>query len=362
MADPEPRSGNPASTVGMSGPVPVIALTGYLGAGKTSLLNHLLRRPGARLGVVVNDFGTLNVDAALVTGQVDEAAVISGGCICHLPDAGGLHDALHRLSRPRLRLDAILVEASGVAEPVDLARLIRLGNPKEIRPGGLIEVIDAVEHFHTVDLRPEPPVRYAAATLVVINKTDLLPPTDRDRVLDRIQERVRRRNSHVQIVTARHSRIDPTLVFDTAVDKDPVDELPLAQLVRERHHDHDHDHARAASAELAQPVSPSMLIDLVEDPPSGAYRLKGRVRVRGHRAEQGFAVHVVGSLIHVTPLPEPPPVGELVAIGMHLDEFATQQRLDAVATTPADRPDVAGLRRLHRYRTLSGRRLAQGSG
>src|SRR5690606_33643497 len=64
--------------------VPVIAVTGHLGAGKTSLLNHLLRTPGARLGVVVNDFGTLNVDAALVTGQVDEAASISGGCVCCL--------------------------------------------------------------------------------------------------------------------------------------------------------------------------------------------------------------------------------------------------------------------------------------
>ncbi|WP_018830712.1 CobW family GTP-binding protein [Salinispora tropica] len=354
MADAKIASGNTASTRGVSGRVPVIALTGYLGAGKTSLLNHLLRRPGARVGVVVNDFGTLNVDAALVTGQVDEAAVISGGCICHLPDAGGLLDALHRLSRPRLRLDAILVEASGMAEPVHLARLIRVGSSaKETRPGGLVEVIDAIEHFRTVDLRPEPPIRYAAATLVVINKTDLLPLADRERVLDRIRERVRRRNPHVQVITARHSRIDPMLVFDTAADEDPVDELPLAQLIRESDHDHDHDHARAAAAELTQPVSPSLLIDLVEHPPSGAYRLKGRVRVRGHRAERGFAVHVVGTLIHITPLPEPPLVGELVAIGMHLDQLAAQQRLDAVATTPADRPDVAGLRRLHRYRVLS---------
>lgn len=70
--------------------IPVIALTGYLGAGKTSLLNHVLRAPGARIGVVINDFGELNVDAGLVTGQVDEPASIAGGCICCLPDDGGL--------------------------------------------------------------------------------------------------------------------------------------------------------------------------------------------------------------------------------------------------------------------------------
>jgi G3E family GTPase len=334
--------------------VPVIALTGHLGAGKTSLLNHLLRRPGARLGVVVNDFGTLNVDAALVTGQVDEAEAISGGCVCCLEDAGGLDDALRRLSRPRLRLDAILVESSGLAEPVALARLIGVSAVTGIRPGGLVEVIDAVEHFRTVDRWPEPPARYAAATLVVINKVDLLPPGDRDQVLARIRERVWRRRPGVQIVTARHGRIDPALVFDAATDEDPVDELPLARLIREQSRDRDeHEHARAVSVELARPVSPSALIDLLEDPPAGAYRLKGRVRVHGSRTEQGFAVNVVGTLIHIAPLPAPPPVGELVAIGMRLDQAAARRRLDTVAATPADQPDSAGLRRLRRYRTLS---------
>jgi G3E family GTPase len=336
------------------GRVPVIALTGHLGAGKTSLLNHLLRRPGARLGVVVNDFGALNVDAALVAGHVDDAEAISGGCVCCLEDAGGLDDALHRLSRPRLRLDAILVEASGVAEPIALARLIALSGVSGVRLGGVIEVVDAAEHFRTVDLWPEPPARHAAATLVVINKADLLPAGDRDQVLDRIRERVRQRNPQVQIVTARHGRIDPVLVFDTANDEDPIDELPLAQLMRDQNHGHtDHDQAAAVSVELAGPVSPSLLIDLLEDPPAGAYRLKGRVRVCGTRSELGFVVNVVGSLIHVAPLPAPPPAGELVAIGVRLDRPQAQHRLDAVAGAPADRPDVAGLRRLRRYRRLS---------
>ena len=86
--------------------VPVIALTGYLGAGKTTLLNHLLRTPGARLGVVVNDFGDINVDAALVTGEVDEPASVAGGCLCCMPDAGGLETALERLTAARPDLDA----------------------------------------------------------------------------------------------------------------------------------------------------------------------------------------------------------------------------------------------------------------
>lgn len=337
-----------------SGRVPVVAITGYLGAGKTSLLNHLLRAPGARLGVVVNDFGTLNVDAALVTGQIDEAAAISGGCLCCLPDAGGLDDALERLAHLRLRLDAIIVEASGAADPLTLSRLIRYSGADRVRPGGVVEVIDAVEHFRTVDTWPEPPARYAAATLVVIGKTDLIDPAERDATIDRIAERVRLRNPDVQIVTARQGRIDPALVFDTATEEDPVDELPLARLLREdAHGHHDHDHARAVSTAVAGPVSPTALIDLLEDPPAGAYRIKGRVRVRGARAEQGYAVNLVGRMIHVAPLPEMHDAGELVAIGMHLDPELGRERLRTVAASPAERPDAAGLRRLRRYRRLS---------
>lgn len=121
--------------------IPVVSITGHLGAGKTTLLNHLLRAPGARIGVVVNDFGAINVDAALVAGQIDEAAAISGGCVCCLPDAGGLDEALEKLSDPRLRLDAIIIEASGAADPVALSRLVRSSGAERIRSGGVIEVI-----------------------------------------------------------------------------------------------------------------------------------------------------------------------------------------------------------------------------
>ncbi len=344
--------------------VPVIAVTGYLGSGKTSVVNHLLRRPGARLGVVVNDFGELNVDAALVTGQIDEAAAISGGCLCCLPDAGGLDEALEHLAHPRLRLDAVLLEASGAADPIALARLLRFSGVERIRPGGVVEVIDALEHFRTVDVRPEPPAHYRAATLVVLAKTDLIAPGDREQTVGRISDRVRQCNPHAQIVTARHGRLDPALVFDTAADEDPADQLPIARLAREAameaarevpgdHAEEDHEHARAASVPLPRTGSPTALVDLLERPPSGCYRLKGRIRVRGLRGDRGYLVNVVGTAIHVASLPAPPATGELVAIGMHLDPIDAEQRLRAVARTGSERPDTAGLKRLSRYRRLS---------
>lgn len=332
----------------------MVAVTGHLGAGKTTLLNHLLRRPGARLGVVVNDFGALNVDAALVAGQIDEAASISGGCLCCLPDAGGLEDALERLSHPRLGLDAVIVEASGAADPIVLSRLIRYSGVERVRPGGVVEVVDAVEHFRTVDVRPDPPARYGVATLIVIGKTDLLPQRERDGTVARIADRVRASGSRAHLVVARHGRIDPALVFDVEADEDPADQLPIGRLLREQHADEEpHDHAAAAAVDLPDTISPSALIDLLEGPPAGAYRLKGRVRVRGPRGDRGYLVNLVGSAIHIAPLPEPPRPGELVAIGMHLDAAEALARLEAIQRRSDDRVDAPGLRRLQRYRRLS---------
>ncbi|MFI6424317.1 CobW family GTP-binding protein [Promicromonospora sp. NPDC050880] len=337
----------------MRGRVPVVTLTGHLGAGKTTLLNHLLQQPGARVGVVVNDFGTVNVDAGLVTGQVDEPASIAGGCLCCLPDAGGLDDALEKLTHPRLGLDVVLVEASGIADPVTLSRLIRFSGVERVRPGGVVDVVDAVEHFGTVDRGGAPPARYAVTSLVVVNKTDRLPAAERERTLARIEARVRERNPAAQVVRTSHGRVDPALVYDAASTQDPPDQLPLAALLRDARA-HDHEHADAVTVAAPGPVRPGLLVDLLEDPPPGAYRIKGRVTVDTGRSLRGYVVNVVGRSVHVASAAgrgDGGP-GELVAIGMHLEAGQVRARLER-ALTPAERPDAAGFARLQRHRRLS---------
>lgn len=339
--------------------VPVVVLTGHLGAGKTTVLNHLLRRPGARVGVVVNDFGDINLDAGLVTGQVDEPAAITGGCLCCLEDAGGLDDALHRLTQPRRGLDAVIVEASGLADPVTLARLIRFSGVERVRPGGVVDVIDAVEHFTTVDVGADPPLRYAAASLVVVNKVDRLAPHERTRMLRRLGARVRRRNPRAHVVPAEHGRVDPALVYDTARGEDPQDELPLAALLREQaagaHRGVEHTHADAVTGTVTGPVDPTALMDLLEEPPAGVYRIKGRLTVRTHGGVRSYVVHVVGRTVHVSSAAGPSdaaPRGELVAIGTDLDTAVVRERL-ARALVVRDTPDAAGFARLQRRRRLS---------
>ncbi|KQC36060.1 GTP-binding protein [Frankia sp. ACN1ag] len=337
--------------------VPVIALTGYLGAGKTTVLNHLLQAPGARLGVVVNDFGAINVDAALVTGQVDEPASIAGGCLCCLPDTDGLDQALAKLTHPRLRLDAVIVEASGVADPPHLARLIRFSGVDRVRPGGLVDVVDAAAYFDTVDTGGLPPARFASASLVLINKTDRVPPAHRAETMARIAGRIRASNPHAHVVETTHGRIDPVLVFDAASPHDPVDELPLAALAR---HDHDGDHdgephprVNAVTVPATGPVDPGRLVDLLEDLPADMYRLKGTVTVDTGRSLRGHVVNVVGRQIHVAARPGTGNPSGLVAIGMHLDRSTVRTRLEAALEPCTGRPAADGVRRLARYRRLS---------
>jgi G3E family GTPase len=335
-------------------------LTGYLGAGKTSLLNHVLRAPGARIGVVINDFGELNVDAALVTGQVDEPASIAGGCICCLPDEGGLDAALEKLTDPRLGLDAIIVEASGLAEPVALARIIRYSGVERVRPGGVVDVIDAAGHFDTVDRGGLPPARYGAASLVVVNKLDQIPMDSRVATLERIEVRVRERNPHVQVVGAIGGRVDPALLYDVSSSREGVGQLSFREMLiggeADRafadHHEA-HVHAASVTATSQGCIDPGGLVDLLEEPPAGVYRLKGTVAVRYGTRLRAYVVNVVGTSVHVAPAPPSARTNSLVAIGTRFDVDAVRARVDAVLLPHEGSASSVGLRRLQRHRRRS---------
>lgn len=340
--------------------IPVIALTGYLGAGKTSLLNHVLRAPGARIGVVINDFGELNVDAALVTGQVDEAASITGGCICCLPDDGGLDEALAKLADPKLDLDAIIVEASGLADPIAISRIIRFSGVEGIRHGGVVEVIDAATHFDTVDRGTNPPARYGAASLVVVNKLDQIPEADRAASLERIELRVRERNPDVHVVGAIGAKIDPTLLYDVADAAEGSGQLSFRELLIDAphpdhgdHHHNEHVHAAAVTATSDGCVDPGALLDLLEAPPTGVYRLKGTVAVHYRARARTYVVNVVGTSVHIAAAPPAARANSLVAIGTDFDVDAVRPLVDAAIRPHDGSAPTAGIRRLQRHRRLS---------
>lgn len=344
--------------------VPVIALTGYLGAGKTSLLNHVLRAPGARIGVVINDFGDINIDAALVTGQVDEPAAITGGCICCLSDDGGLDEALEKLTDPRLALDAIIVEASGIADPLAVSRLIRYSGVERVRPGGVVDVIDISTHFDTVDTGGLPLARYGAASLVVVNKLDRIDESERPAALQRVETRVRERNPHAYIVGTIGARVDPTLLYDVSGGGEETGQLSFRELLVGAAPDPgpadapaDHVHADSVTTTSSGCVDPGVLLDLLEQPPAGVYRMKGTVAVRYREKVRRYVVNVVGPSVHVATAPAGSAahtgLNTLVAIGTHLDRDDVSARLGEALHPVDGQPAAAGVRRLQRYRRTS---------
>ncbi|CAL8897392.1 GTP-binding protein [Kocuria varians] len=223
----------------MSETVPVLILTGYLGAGKTTVLNHFLATGHARIGVVVNDFGDVNVDAALVAGQVAEPVSIAGGCLCCIEDPRQLDAALCALSRPGLDLDAIVIEGSGLAEPPALIQLVLGTEVAEVRFGGLVEVVDAAHVAHAESAGWDLDQHVKAAAVVLLTKTDLAQAEE----LARTRERITAANPHTTVLEAPHGAVDPRLFFDAAERTVPEGgQLPLWDLGEAPGHDHHHAH------------------------------------------------------------------------------------------------------------------------
>ena len=155
--------------------VPAIVIGGYLGAGKTTLVNHLLRHAGGRrLAVLVNDFGEVSIDADLIVGAEDGVLSLAGGCVCCSFGSdlvGTLAEVLRRDPRP----DGVLIETSGVGIPSAVARAARLV------PGLRVEATVVVADAPTVQARAAD--RYVGDTVrQQLDDADLLLLNQTDRV------------------------------------------------------------------------------------------------------------------------------------------------------------------------------------
>jgi G3E family GTPase len=183
--------------------LPVTVIGGYLGAGKTTLVNHLLRHSGLRLAVLVNEFGELPIDQDLIEAQDDALISISGGCVC-CEFGDDLGAALLRLQQMNPRPDHVLLESSGVALPGSiLAALIFMDG---LRNDGIVIVADAAEIRNTAANRYLTDTierQLRDADILVLNKADLVDEAG----LTETRAWLRDRAPGARAVPARHGAV-----------------------------------------------------------------------------------------------------------------------------------------------------------
>jgi G3E family GTPase len=203
-------------------PVPVLLVTGFLGAGKTTVVNRLLANAdGRRIAAVVNDFGAINIDAELIAGASDGVVSLSNGCICCSLE-GDLLRTLATLLRREPKPDYIVIETSGVADPSDIVR--NLMDPVILREAPLetvLCVMDAAtppsaldDALHRSQLR--------VADIVALSKLDLAD----EGAGARMREAIRTQRVPAVVVDAKHGEIPAALLFPAGADRAPTPREP----------------------------------------------------------------------------------------------------------------------------------------
>ena len=285
--------------------IPVLVVSGFLGSGKTTLVRHLLREAqtsGVRVAVVSNEFGALGIDQALL-GEGGEAFVeLEGGCVCcRLSDE--LRDTLQML-RERVQPDRVIVETSGVALPSDTQlQFWREPVSAWVEDDMAVVVVNAEQLAEGRDLQGTFEDQVSSADLLLLNKIDLIPAAD----LDRLDAMLREMAPDTPVLHACHGEVEPALLF-------PPDPDGLRRQRRNAGKSptpHHHEAFDTCEIPVADGADPEELVSRLRS--LGVLRAKGFVRTaNGLQLLQG-----VGRRLELLDAPSTPPerlIGRVVVI------------------------------------------------
>ena len=320
MSDHSPGAG---AWYGVAVRVPLVVVTGFLGAGKTTLVNRLLARRAARgasrkLGVIVNELGDVGIDGALLGSDVARQVELPGGCVCCV-----LGDELDRtlldLVARNADLAAIVLETTGVAEPLPIAWAVRREPVQSaVRLAAVVAVVDATHFVAARAVSSAVDAQVAYADVLLVSKAEVAGEVDTAAAIAAATALAPRALVRVGSTDDHAAWLEATLA-------DPsLEHTPTAH----RDSDHDHDHGVASIwLEVAGAVDLEELEDQLAELPAGYVRIKGIVRT----ADGWVAVHRVGLRVSSEPLANAPgfATGRLVALGRALDPARLAACVDA---------------------------------
>ncbi|MBI1244394.1 MAG: GTP-binding protein [Alphaproteobacteria bacterium] len=229
--------------------IPVTVLTGYLGAGKTTLLNRILsENHGRKYAVIINEFGEVGIDNEIVVGTDEEIFEMNNGCIC-CTVRGDLIRTIGGLMKRAGKLDGIIVETTGLADPAPVAQTFFTDDEvrAKTRLDAVVTLVDAKHFPLRLEDSREAEDQVAFADVILLNKTDLVSPEE----LKKVEARIRQINPYAAIHRTAKSAIDIAKVLDKgAFDLQRILTLD-PHFLEGGHHHHDHDHDPATCTDPA---------------------------------------------------------------------------------------------------------------
>jgi len=258
--------------------IPVTLITGFLGAGKSSFINRILDdNPGVRFGLVVNEFGDVNLESQIVDAGKNEITELSNGCMCCV-----MRDDL--ISSVKALLDKgpdighILLEASGLSDPVPIAAAFVLNDlDGTLRFDAIVCIVDTVNYLDSIEDFAIATQQLQYSDFILLSKTDIAIPEETARVRKFILSR--KKNACILEIDAG---------FSTAlvVDSSPLDHDDIVALEVEDHHHHDHEEVETYFHKSGKPLDLDRFGHFLTLMPSGVVRAKGFLHFTGGKMEE----------------------------------------------------------------------------